>query len=579
MTEQNPSKFRRFIRFYGPHRKLFALDMACATLITAIDLAFPLVTRYSMYNLLPDKAFGAFFTLIGFMVLFYALRSVFSYIVTYWGHDLGIRMEADMRRDLFTHIQQLSFKFFDQNRTGHLMSRITTDLFDITELAHHGPEDLFISIVTIVGSIAIMLTLNWKLALVLLVLVPVGITFTILQRKRMMSASRRVKERTSDINASLETSISGARMTKAFTNEDYEVQRFNEGNDRFRRAKVEFYSALAIFLSGAEFFMNLFSVAVIAVGGVLIMQGNMDYIDLITFTLYVSIFLQPIRKLTQFMELFASGMAGFSRYCEIMQEQPEIIDSPGARPLTNVRGDIEFRDVSFSYDNKTRVLRHLGLSIEAGKTLALVGPSGGGKTTLCHLIPRFYEATEGKILIDGIDIKDVTLESLRANIGIVSQDVFLFNGTIRDNIRYGKLDATDEEVMIAARRAEIHDMIMAMEQGYETEIGERGARLSGGQKQRVSIARIFLKNPPVLILDEATSALDSVTESRIQRSFEELSRGRTTLTIAHRLSTVLHADEIIVIDEDGIKERGKHEELIYGGGLYATLYKTQFFVE
>ncbi len=569
----------RFARFYKPHWKLFVLDMACALMISLIDLAFPLTTRYALYELLPQTAYASFFLLIAVMAGLYVLRGVFSYIVTYWGHSLGVRIEADMRRDIFTHIQKLPFKFFDRNRTGHLISHITTDLFEITELAHHGPEDIFLSIMTIAGSLIIMLFINWKLALVLFLLVPTGLIFVMLQRRRMTRTSRRVKERTSDINATLETSISGARMTKAFTNEDYEIERFSEGNERFKSSKDEFYASMAVFHSGTEFFLHLFNLAVIGAGGFLIMNGGMEYLDLITFTLYVSSFVAPVRKLTQFTEMFVSGMAGFSRFLEVLDVEPEIVDSPSAKPLKNVRGEIVFNDVSFSYDDKTRVLRDLNLTIRAGKTLALVGPSGGGKTTLCHLIPRFYEINEGAITIDGQDIRELTLESLRANIGIVSQDVFLFNGSVKENIRYGRLDATDAEIVLAAKRAELHEMILAMPEGYDTQIGERGAMLSGGQKQRVSIARIFLKNPPILILDEATSALDSVTEQRIQRSFEELSRGRTTLTIAHRLSTVIHADEIIVIDEQGVVERGKHESLIANAGLYAQLYKAQFFAE
>ena len=567
---------RQFLSYYRPHKGLFALDMACALMIAAIDLVFPIVSRYAMTNLLPDKQFGVFFAVMGALVLAYLLRGVFEYIVTYWGHTLGVRMEADMRRDLFTHLQKMSFSFFDRHRTGQLMSRMTNDLFEITELAHHGPEDLLISLATILGAFAVMLTISWPLALVLIVLVPVGVGFVLLLRRRMMSASRQLKEKTAGINAGLESSISGARVAKAFTNEDYEVEKFTENNERFKRSKSDFYKSMGVFLSGMGVFTNLFSVAVIAVGGGLIMSGKFDYIGLVTFTLYVGIFLQPIRRLTSFMEAFAAGAAGFSRFRELMAEQPEIADKPGAVELTNVKGRIAFENVSFSYNDHTRVLKDLSLTIEAGKTLALVGPSGGGKTTLCHLIPRFYETDSGRITIDGHDIRDVTLLSLRCNIGIVSQDVFLFAGTVRENIRYGRIDATDEEIIEAAKKAEIHDAIMEMEHGYDTQVGERGVRLSGGQKQRIAIARIFLKNPPILILDEATSALDTVTEARIQQSFEELARGRTTIVIAHRLSTVKNADEIIVIDEDGVVERGTHEQLLQKGGMYAQLYHSQF---
>ena len=573
---EKKSSLKHFVSYYRRHWRLFVLDLACALMIAAVDLAFPLVSRYAMTTLLPADMYHTFFIIMGALVAAYLLKALFMYIVTYWGHTLGVRMEADMRHDLFTHLQKLSFRFYDKNRTGQLMSRVTTDLFDITELAHHGPEDLLISLFTIIGAFVVMLTINVKLAFVLIILVPVGILFTLAQRKRMMRASKHVKERTAGINAGLESSISGARVAKAFTNEAFEVDKFMENNEKFKRSKGEFYSAMAVFLSGVEFFTSLFSVAVIAFGGYLIMRGEMDYVGLITFSLYVATFLQPIRKLSMFMEQFTSGMAGFHRFRELLNEQPEIIDAPDAITLKDVKGDIMFEDVSFSYNDKTRVLAHLHLKIDAGKTLAIVGPSGGGKTTMCHLIPRFYEASGGRITVDGHDIKDVTLLSLRQNIGIVSQDVFLFAGTIKDNIRYGRIDATDSEIVEAAKRAEIHDMVMEMENGYDTQVGERGTRLSGGQKQRISIARIFLKNPPILILDEATSALDSVTEKRIQKAFEALAVGRTTLVIAHRLSTVRNADEIIVIDEEGVAERGTHTQLLAIGGEYARLYNSQF---
>lgn len=565
-----------FASYYRPHMGLFILDMVCALMIAAVDLSFPMVTRYALNDLLPQNAFTTFYVIMGALLLAYILRAVFTYIVAYFGHMLGLLMEADMRRDVFAHMQRLSHKFYDKNRTGKLMSRVTTDLFDITELAHHGPEDIFISLLTIIGAFIVMLTINWKLALVLLVLVPVGITFTVLQRKSMMRASRKLKKRTAEINAGLESSISGARVAKAFANEQYEIEKFGETNDRFKRSKSGFYKTMAVFISGVEFFTSLFSVAVIAIGGYLIMQKEFDYIGLITFSLYVGTFLQPIRRLAAFTEGFAIGMAGFGRFREMLAEEPDIADKEDATVLTNVKGDISFTNVSFSYNDAHQVLSGINLDIEAGKTLAVVGPSGGGKTTLCHLIPRFYEISDGSLTIDDNDVRDVTLLSLRRNIGIVSQDVFLFADTIRENIRYGRIDATEEEIIEAAKRAEIHDMIMEMENGYDTEVGERGIRLSGGQKQRIAIARIFLKNPPILILDEATSALDTVTEAKIQRAFEELSKGRTTLVIAHRLSTVRHADEIIVIAEDGIRERGTHEQLISRGGEYARLHDNQY---
>jgi len=432
-----------FASYYRPHMKLFALDMSCALMIAAVDLAFPLASKYALSSLLPYGLYAAFFTVMGAMVAAYLLRSVFDYIVTYWGHTLGIRMEADMRRDLFAHMQTLSFRFYDSHRTGKLISHVTNDLFEITELAHHGPEDLFISLVTILGAFAVMLTISVPLALLLIVLVPLGMLFTLLLRRRMMAASRRVKERTAGINAGLESSITGARVAKAFTNEAYEIEKFNENNEDFKLSKREFYKAMGVFSSGMGFFTNLFNIGVIALGGYLIMRKNLDYVGLVTFTLYVGAFLQPIRRLTSFMEQFAAGSAGFSRFKGLMDEKPDITDAPGALELKNVRGDIAFENVNFSYNDSASVLKDLNLRIEAGKTLAIVGPSGGGKTTLCHLIPRFYEADSGRITIDGHDIKDVTLTSLRRNIGLVSQDVFLFSGSIRENIRYGRTDATD----------------------------------------------------------------------------------------------------------------------------------------
>lgn len=566
---------KKFALFYKPHINVFVLDLVCALLICVIDLAFPLVSRMVMQTLLPQKLYTTFFLVMGALAFSYVLRTFFTYIVTYIGHRLGVLMEADMRSALFAHMQKLSFSFYDNNRTGYLMSRVTTDLFDITELAHHGPEDIFISTVTMAGAIIIMFGVNWKLALLLAVLVPIGVTFTILNRKRMLSTSKSVKERQAGINAGIESSISGARVAKAFVNEDYEIEKFQRSNEYFKNSKREFYAAMAVFLSGMEFFTNIFNVAVIAFGGYLIMRGELDYIGLITFTLYVSAFLTPVRKFSQFMELYSSGMAGFERFDEIMSIKPEIVDSPDAKSLKKVKGDIVFKNVGFSYNNQKSVLKDINLSIKPGQTIALVGPSGGGKTTLSHLIPRFYEIETGNITIDGSDIRDVTLESLRENIGIVSQDVFLFADTVKENIRYGKINATDEEIIEAAKRAEIHDMIIEMEHGYDTNVGDRGVLLSGGQKQRISIARIFLKNPPILILDEATSALDTITEAKIQAAFTELSKGRTTLVIAHRLSTVHNADEIIVISDKGVEERGTHDELISMHGAYATLYESQ----
>ena len=567
---------RQFARYYRPHIRLFAADLACALMIAAIDLLFPITSRYAMQHLLPQNAYAAFFGVMGALTAAYLIRAGFQYFVNTWGHLLGVRMEADMRSELFAHLQTLPFRFFDKNRTGHLMSRVVNDLFEVVELAHHGPEDLFISILTLAGAVIIMFAIRWQLALLILILIPLILLFTIWRRKRMMAASRQVKERTAGINADIESSISGVRVARAFHNEAYEIKKFEQGNARYRTAKKDYYREMGIFLSGLDFLSSIMNVAVIAFGGFLIMQGDLDYIDLITFSLYVGTFLQPIRRLSSFVEQYTVGMAGFARFRELMEVEPDIADTPDARPLDGVRGDVEVRNVTFSYDEGVSVLSGINLHIRAGETLALVGPSGGGKSTLCHLIPRFYETDAGEIRIDGRDIKGITLASLRQNVGIVQQEVLLFAGTILENIRYGRIDATDDEVIEAAKKAEIHDDILAMPDGYRTYVGERGIMLSGGQKQRVSIARIFLKNPPILILDEATSALDTLTEAHIQAAFDKLSEGRTTLVIAHRLSTIRGADEIAYIDGSGIREIGSHDELLAKDGAYAALYRVQF---
>ena len=580
MTNQKDFKNRGYLRifasYYKPHWKLFLLDMVCALLICIVDLLFPMVSRWSMQTLLPNQLFATFFAVMAALALAYVLKGVFYFIVTYWGHLLGVRMEADIRRDLFSHMQDLSFSFYDKNRTGQLMSRVTGDLFEITELAHHGPEDLFISSVTILGAFCIMLTIQWQLALMVFAVIPIFILFTALTRKKMMRASIEVKAKLAGINGEVESSISGMRTAKAFANEDAESAKFNAANDQFRGAKRGYYKTMAFYQSGMEFFMGILSVVVIAFGGFLIMKGEMDFIDLTTFALYVTTFITPIRKLSAFVEQFMQGMAGFKRFTELMRVEPDIQDSPNARTLTDVKGDILVDDVTFRYESSTEpVLEHLTLHVRPGETVAVVGPSGGGKSTLCQLIPRFYDVTGGRVLVDGQDVRELKQHDLREHIGIVQQDVFLFAGTIYDNIRYGRPDATEAEIIEAAKKAEIYDDILEMPDGFQTQVGERGVMLSGGQKQRVSIARIFLKNPPILILDEATSALDTVTEARIQSAFDALAQGRTTLIIAHRLSTIRSAGRIVVIDGCGIAEEGTHEELMASGGEYAKLYQAQ----
>ena len=572
---QTRSPLRIFLSYFKPHRRLFALDMTCAFLIALIDLAFPLVSRQAMYTWLPEKQFRVFFIVMAAVVVAYVLRSGLYFVVAYWGHTFGIRVEADIRRDLYHHMQELGFDFYDRNRTGQLMSRLTSDLFELTELAHHGPEDLFISVVTIFGALAVMFAVRWELALVLLVLLPVLLWTAMRRRRQMSDASRAAKQKTGTINAAIESGLSGVRTTKAFANEAEQQQRFDEANEVFKTAKRGFHKEMGRFNAVMEFFTGILPVAVIAVGGWLIMRERMDYVDLITFSLYVTAFVSPIRKLANFAEMFSNGFAGLHRFVELMRTEPTIQDAPDAVELTDVRGDVDVEDVTFAYGDKTDVLHHVTLHIPAGETVALVGPSGGGKSTLCQLLPRFYDVDSGSISIDGHDVRKLTQGSLRRSIGIVQQDVFLFADTIRENIRYGRPGASDEEVERAARQAEIYDDIMAMPDGFDTYVGERGALLSGGQKQRVSIARIFLKNPPILILDEATSALDSVTESKIQGAFDRLARGRTTLIIAHRLSTIRSASRILVIRDGRIAEEGSHQALLALNGEYARLYHTQ----
>ena len=572
---QRKNTMQIFLHFFKPHMGLFILDMVCALIVSLIDLAYPLISRWAMYELLPQNAFQTFFTVMAVVVFAYIVRAFLYYIITYWGHTFGIRVEADIREALFCHMQELGFDYYDQHRTGQLMSRLTSDLFEITELAHHGPEDLFISFVTIVGALIIMFRTEWRLALVVCILLPVFLLTVLARRRQMGAASRKVKQRVGHINADVESSLSGMRTAKAFANEALETEKFRCSNAAFKTSKKSFHREMGIFMASMELFMSLLSVSVVAVGGYLIMRNELNYADLLMFSLYITTFVNPIRKLANFTELFANGTAGLERFIQIMRTEPTLCDAPGALELEHVDGSIDLEHVEFSYDGDLAVLHDISLHADPGQTIAIVGPSGGGKSTLCQLIPRFYDVTGGKLSIDGLDVRCLTQKSLRRSIGIVQQDVFLFADSILANIRYGKPDATMEEIIDAAKRAEIYDDILAMPDGFDTYVGERGTLLSGGQKQRISIARIFLKNPPILILDEATSALDSLTEAKIQHAFDELAKDRTTLIIAHRLSTIRAASRILVVSDGRIVESGTHAELMQQKGVYANLCNTQ----
>lgn len=567
---------KRFISYYKPHKTLFIIDMICAFLVAAMDLVFPMFTNYLLKDAIPNKNLRTILIFTIVLVLLYVVKLIANYIIDYWGHVMGVRLQYDMRKEVFAHLQTLPFSYFDDNKTGNIMSRIVNDLMDISELAHHGPEDVFISIIMLIGSFGLLCAINIKLTLIIFACIPIIIIFTMTKRMKMSKAFYDVRKKIAVVNTKLENSISGIRVAKSFTNEEYEMEKFDEGNTQFRTSRSSAYKYMAEFMSGMRFFVDMLNVVVLGFGGYFVYKGELGVIDLSTYFLYVAYFMQPIRRLTSFVEQYQSGMSGFKRFVELMDTKPDIVDSDNAREFKDVQGEIEFKNATFKYEGSEEILSNINLKIEKGKTLALVGPSGGGKTTICHLIPRFYELNKGKITIDGEDIKDITLKSLRKNIGIVQQDVFLFTGTIKDNILYGNPEADDDEVIEAAKNANIHDFIISLPEGYETYVGERGVKLSGGQKQRISIARVFLKNPPILILDEATSALDNTSELIIQKSLEKLSKGRTSIIVAHRLSTVKNADEIVVLTNKGIVEKGAHKELINSGEIYARLYNSQF---
>lgn len=568
---------KEFIKYYKPHKLLFFLDLICAFLISASDLIFPMVTRKFINDFIPNRNLRSIIIFAIILLVLYLFRLFLDYFVGYWGHVLGVRMEYDMRKELYSHIQKMSFSYFDETKTGQLMSRVTNDLNEISELAHHGPEDLFISTIMLIGSFILMLSINVKLTIALFTVIPFLIWFALSYNLKMRNSFSRYRVILGDINARLEDSISGIRVVKSFTNEEHEEKKFDEGNHNFKLIRSETVKYIGIFSGGINFFSNILNLIALAFGGYLVYKGEITFADFTAFLLFMGLMISPVKRLAQFVEQFQRGMAGFNRFIEVKQIKPQIIDSPNAINMGQAKGKIEFDNVNFSYTEDTEnVLKNINLSVMPGETVALVGPSGAGKTTLCSLIPRYYEVNSGKISVDDMDIKDVTLNSLRKNIGMVQQDVFLFSGTIFDNILYGNLDATKEEVYEAAKKANAHEFILATENGYDTYLGERGVKLSGGQKQRISIARMFLKNPSILILDEATSSLDNKSEAVIQESIEKLAKGRTTFIIAHRLATIRKAKRIVVLTEKGIEEEGSHEELLNKKGVYYNLYNSQF---
>lgn len=567
---------KRFLSYYKPHMKLFTLDIICAFLISATDLVYPLVTRKFLNDIIPNKAIKTIFIFGIMLFILYIVRMFLEYVVGYYGHVLGVRMEYDMRKEIFAHIQKLPFSYYDNVKTGSLMSRIVNDLNEISELAHHGPEDIFISVIMILGSFILLLKINIPLTLITFSIIPFMIWFATVYNGKMRKVFRQVRESMAEVNAQLEDSISGIRVVKSFTNEPYEEEKFDRGNDKFKVLRCEAMQYLGIFHGGMNCFGNVSTLITLVAGGYFVAKGKINIGDLVAYLMYINQFLQPVKRLANFIEQFQKGMAGFKRFVEITDIKPDIVDKEGALSLGRADGVVRFENVKFSYDDHNEILTDIDLNVGSGETVAIVGPSGAGKTTLCSLIPRFYEIDEGSIRVDGTDIRDVKIEDLRRNIGIVQQDVFLFSGTIKENILYGDLDATDEQVEEAAKAANAYDFIMELEGGFDTYIGERGIKLSGGQKQRISIARMFLKNPPILILDEATSSLDTQSEAIIQKSVEDLAKNRTTFIIAHRLGTIKNAKRIVVLTDNGIEEQGTHKELMAKRGTYYNLYSTQF---
>ncbi|MGC2874052.1 ABC transporter ATP-binding protein [Ihubacter sp. mB4P-1] len=573
---------RKFAKYYRPHLRLFTLDMICAFIVACCDLFYPVIAKNIINDYVPNQNIRLFIVWAIVLLGIYVLKAVLNFIIQYWGHIVGVRIQGDMRRELFRHLQKLPFSFFDENKTGVIMSRMINDLFEVSELAHHGPENLFLSLIMLLGSFIMLSQISLPLTLITFAVLPFMIFFAFKTRTIMNNAFSETRVKTAEINANVETAIAGIRVSKAYTADEHENKKFNIANENLKRSRAGAYKAMGIFHSGMTLFMDLLYLVVLSSGGLFFFYGKINAGEFAAFLLYISMFLNPVNKLVAFYEQLQEGMTGFRRFCEIMAIDEEEDSSADLLHPDHLDGSISFENVTFSYESSDKegeappVISNLTMDIKKGRTLALVGPSGSGKTTMCHLIPRFYDVDSGRITIDGIDITKISRYNLRKNIGMVAQDVFLFNGTIRENIAYGNLDSTDEEIIEAAKKANIHDYIMTMEDGYDTQVGERGIKLSGGQKQRISIARVFLKNPPILILDEATSALDNATEMLIQQSLEELGRGRTSIIVAHRLSTIKSADEIIVLTSDGIAERGSHDELVAAGGMYAQLYQYQF---